>query len=218
MCIMYWILTESVAVALCWSETEAASSSSPQYKYKHNHVLDKGKHIGIQSVQEDPLLLHCLQAGRLASDQEYRRDALTTSGQYHLSPDMIHLVTAKNAQSLASEQDYRTRLHKYTVLPDDMKVQWAKKAYDLQSEVSGRGAEREDERRCQWDKLLTNAFLTCVLETLQVGPQFHERSGLGRSGCTSDGVGQESWRTYKWCEFEGNDLSWNTCLLWNLGL
>ncbi|XP_035002704.2 nebulin-related-anchoring protein isoform X1 [Hippoglossus stenolepis] len=116
---------------------QAAKSSTgiaSDYKYKHNHVLDKGKHIGIKSVLEDPLLLHCLQAGRLASDQEYRRDALTTSGQYHLNPDMIHLVTAKNAQSLASEQDYRTRLHKYTVLPDDMKVKWAKKAYDLQSE------------------------------------------------------------------------------------
>lgn len=80
-------------------------------------------------------MLHCLQAGRLASDQEYRKDALTTSGQYHLTTDMINLVAAKNAQALASDQDYRTRLHEYTVLPDDMKVKWAKKAYELQSEV-----------------------------------------------------------------------------------
>uniref|UniRef100_A0A8D3C1M3 Nebulin-related anchoring protein n=1 Tax=Scophthalmus maximus TaxID=52904 RepID=A0A8D3C1M3_SCOMX len=116
---------------------QAAKSSTgiaSDYMYKHNHVMDKGKHIGIQSALDDPLLLHCRQAGRLASDQEYRRDALTTSGRYHLSPDMIHLVTAKNAQALASDQDYRTRLHEYTVLPDDMKVKWAKKAYDLQSE------------------------------------------------------------------------------------
>lgn len=108
----------------------------PQYNYKHTHVMDKGKHIGAQSVSDDPYLLHCLQAGRLASDQEYRKDALTVSGQYHLNQDMIHLVTAKNAQALASDQDYRRRLHEYTVLPDDMKVKWAKKAYDLQSEVS----------------------------------------------------------------------------------
>ncbi|KAK5615960.1 hypothetical protein CRENBAI_019599 [Crenichthys baileyi] len=73
-------------------------------------------------------------AGRLASDQEYRRDALSASGRYHLTPDMIHLVAAKNAQALASDQDYRKRLHEYTVLPDDMKVKWAKKAYNLQSE------------------------------------------------------------------------------------
>ncbi|XP_044033613.1 nebulin-related-anchoring protein isoform X3 [Siniperca chuatsi] len=116
---------------------QAAKSSTgiaSDYNYKHNHLLEKGKHIGIKSVLDDPRLLHCLQAGRLASNQEYRKDALTTSGQYHLTPDMIHLVTAKNAQALASDQDYRKRLHEYTVLPDDMKVKWAKTAYNLQSE------------------------------------------------------------------------------------
>uniref|UniRef100_UPI003AAD81BA nebulin-related-anchoring protein n=1 Tax=Centroberyx gerrardi TaxID=166262 RepID=UPI003AAD81BA len=116
---------------------QAAKSSTgiaSDYQYKHNHLLDKGKHIGAKSILDDPRLLHCLQAGRLASDQEYRRDALTASGQYHLTPDMMHLVSAKNAQALASDQDYRKRLHDYTVLPDDMKVKWAKKAYDLQSE------------------------------------------------------------------------------------
>ncbi|XP_042079220.1 nebulin-related-anchoring protein isoform X1 [Haplochromis burtoni] len=116
---------------------QAAKSSTgiaSDYKYKHNHLLEKGKHIGVKCIMDDPRMLHCLQAGRLASDQEYRKDALTTSGQYHLTPDMINLVAAKNAQALASDQDYRTRLHEYTVLPDDMKVKWAKKAYELQSE------------------------------------------------------------------------------------
>ncbi|XP_023197022.1 nebulin-related-anchoring protein isoform X1 [Xiphophorus maculatus] len=116
---------------------QAAKNSTgfaSDYQYKHNHLLEKGKHIGVRSVTEDPHLLHCLQAGRLASDQEYRRDALSASGRYHLTPDMIHLVAAKNAQALASDQDYRTKLHEYTVLPDDMKVKWAKKAYNLQSE------------------------------------------------------------------------------------
>ncbi|XP_014012529.1 nebulin-related-anchoring protein isoform X1 [Salmo salar] len=102
--------------------------------YKHNHLLDKGKHIGARSILDDPRMLHCMQMGRLTSEQEYRKDALSTSGQYHLNRDMINLVTAKNAQALASDQDYRNRLHAYTVLPDDIKVQWAKKAYNLQSE------------------------------------------------------------------------------------
>uniref|UniRef100_A0A673X9Y0 Nebulin-related anchoring protein n=1 Tax=Salmo trutta TaxID=8032 RepID=A0A673X9Y0_SALTR len=102
--------------------------------YKHNHLLDKGKHIGARSILDDPRMLHCMQMGRLTSEQEYRKDALSTSGQYHLNRDMINLVTAKNAQALASDQDYRKRLHAYTVLPDDIKVQWAKKAYNLQSE------------------------------------------------------------------------------------
>lgn len=50
--------------------------------------------------------------------------------------DMLEVAHAKKAQALASEQDYRHILHEYTSLPDDMKVQAAKKAYELQSDVS----------------------------------------------------------------------------------
>lgn len=49
--------------------------------------------------------------------------------------DMMEVAHAKKAQSLVSDQDYRLMLHQYTALPDDMKVQAAKKAYALQSEV-----------------------------------------------------------------------------------
>ena len=49
--------------------------------------------------------------------------------------DMLEVAHAKKAQALASDQDYRKKLHEYTVLPDDMKVAQAKKAYNLQSEV-----------------------------------------------------------------------------------
>lgn len=50
---------------------------------------------------------------------------------------MINLSHAKKAQALASDLEYRTKLHDYTVMPDDIKVQQAKKAYSLQSEVRG---------------------------------------------------------------------------------
>lgn len=49
--------------------------------------------------------------------------------------DMLDVVHAKKAQALISDQDYRFTLHNYTVLPDDLKVQAAKRAYELQSEV-----------------------------------------------------------------------------------
>lgn len=49
--------------------------------------------------------------------------------------DMINLEHAKKAQALASDLDYRKKLHEYTVVPEDLKTQWAKKAYGLQSEV-----------------------------------------------------------------------------------
>lgn len=50
--------------------------------------------------------------------------------------DMVNIKHAKKAQALASDLDYRKKLHEYTVLPEDMKTQWARKAYGLQSEVS----------------------------------------------------------------------------------
>lgn len=50
--------------------------------------------------------------------------------------DMLDVVHAKKAQALVSDQDYRLTLHHYTALPDDLKVQAAKRAYELQSEVT----------------------------------------------------------------------------------
>ncbi|TSK14755.1 Nebulin-related-anchoring protein [Bagarius yarrelli] len=113
---------------------KASTGIASDYMYKHNHVLEKGKHVGARSIMDDSHLLHCWQMARLQSDKEYRKDVMSTSGQYHLGLDLIDLVHARKAQALASDQDYKTRLHSYTVLPDDMKMQWAKKAYDLQSQ------------------------------------------------------------------------------------
>ncbi|XP_066519159.1 nebulin-related-anchoring protein [Hoplias malabaricus] len=113
---------------------KASTDIASDYQYRHNHILEKGKHIGARSVMDDSHLLHCLQTGRLQSEKNYRKDAMSASGQYHLGLDLINLVHAKKAQALASDQDYKTHIHSYTVLPDDVKLQWAKKAYNLQSQ------------------------------------------------------------------------------------
>ncbi|XP_017338644.1 nebulin-related-anchoring protein isoform X3 [Ictalurus punctatus] len=113
---------------------KASTGIASDYMYKHNHALEKGKHIGARSIMDDSHLLHCWQMARLQSDKDYRKDVMSTSGQYHLGLDLINLVHAKKAQALASDQDYKKRFHSYTVLPNDMKVQWAKKAYELQSQ------------------------------------------------------------------------------------
>lgn len=104
---------------------------------------------------DDSHLLHCRQMARLQSDKDYRKDVMSTSGQYHLGLDLINLVHAKKAQALASDQEYKTHLHSYTVLPDDMKTQWAKKAYELQSQVrekelTGDEISREKKLLCKY--------------------------------------------------------------------
>lgn len=66
---------------------------------------------------------------------EYKKGSKESQAKYSLPHDMINLSHAKKAQALASDLEYRTKLHDYTVMPDDIKVQQAKKAYALQSEV-----------------------------------------------------------------------------------
>lgn len=66
---------------------------------------------------------------------KYKQHSAKELSKYHLSMDMMEVAHAKKAQSLVSDQDYRLTLHQYTALPDDMKVQAAKRAYALQSEV-----------------------------------------------------------------------------------
>ncbi|XP_066548934.1 nebulin-related-anchoring protein [Amia ocellicauda] len=120
--------------AIPFQTAKASSDIASDYQYKHNFILEKGKHIGARSILDDPKLLHCMQMAKLQSEQQYKRQFRDFSSRFNLPLDMVNLVHAKKAQALASDQDYKTRDHSYTVLPDDMKVQWAKKAYNLQSE------------------------------------------------------------------------------------
>ncbi|XP_058841339.1 nebulin-related-anchoring protein isoform X1 [Acipenser ruthenus] len=120
--------------AIPFQAAKASGDIASDYQYRHNFVLEKGKHIGARSILDDPKLLHCMQMAKLQSEQQYKKESRDTSSQFHLAMDMVNLVHAKKAQALASNQDYKVKDHAYTVLPDDMKVQWAKKAYKLQSE------------------------------------------------------------------------------------
>lgn len=69
---------------------------------------------------------------------KYRKGSKEGQANYTLPMDMINLSHAKKAQALASDLEYRTKLHDYTVMPDDIKVLQAKKAYSQQSEVRER--------------------------------------------------------------------------------
>lgn len=65
----------------------------------------------------------------------YKKDFEKNKAHFHLPLDMINLKHAKKAQALASDVDYRKKIHEYTAVPEDLKTQWAKKAHGLQSEV-----------------------------------------------------------------------------------
>ncbi|XP_006002862.1 nebulin-related-anchoring protein isoform X1 [Latimeria chalumnae] len=126
----YKLTMEAIPFQAAKSSREIASD----YQYKHNFVKEKGKHIGARSILDDPKLLHCMQVGKLQSEQQYKKEFQQIRSQFHLPFDMMNMVHAKKAQALASDQDYKQRFHEYTMLPDDMKMEWARKINEMQSE------------------------------------------------------------------------------------
>ncbi|KAL1788490.1 nebulin-related-anchoring protein isoform X1 [Sigmodon hispidus] len=113
---------------------KAKRDLASEVKYKEDYERSRGKLIGAQSAQGDSRLNHSLQMSKLQSDREYKKGFEDTKSQYHVSLDMIHLAHARQAQHLATDIGYRTASHYFTALPTDMKVEWAKKAYGLQSD------------------------------------------------------------------------------------
>ncbi|XP_023571210.1 nebulin-related-anchoring protein isoform X3 [Octodon degus] len=110
---------------------KASGELASNVKYKEEYEKTKGKTIGTT----DSKLLHSLRVTKMSSEVEYKKGFEESKTHFHLPMDMVNIRHAKKAQALASDLDYRKKLHEYTVLPEDLKTQWAKKAYGLQSEL-----------------------------------------------------------------------------------
>lgn len=108
-----------------------------QYKYKEAHEKQKGHYIGCKTAQEDPKLSLAARAMLLQNDRLYRKGYHDSKTQIHLPVDALSVQAAKECQALVSDIDYRHYLHQWTCLPDQNDVIHARKAYDLQSDVSG---------------------------------------------------------------------------------
>nr|XP_008268750.1 nebulin-related-anchoring protein isoform X2 [Oryctolagus cuniculus] len=120
--------------SLTFLTAKAKRDLASEVKYKEDYEKSRGKLIGAKSAQGDSQMSHSLQMSKLQSELEYRKGFEDTKSQCHVSLDMIHLVHARKAQDLATDIGYRTASHRFTALPTDMKVEWAKKAYGLQSD------------------------------------------------------------------------------------
>uniref|UniRef100_G3SPK2 Nebulin-related-anchoring protein n=1 Tax=Loxodonta africana TaxID=9785 RepID=G3SPK2_LOXAF len=105
-----------------------------QVKYKEDYERSRGKLIGAKDARGDSQMSHSLHMSKLQSELEYKKGFEDTRSQCHVSLDMVHLVHARKAQHLATDIGYKTASHQFTALPTDMKVEWAKKAYSLQSD------------------------------------------------------------------------------------
>ncbi|XP_066880704.1 nebulin-related-anchoring protein isoform X6 [Kogia breviceps] len=120
--------------SLAFLAAKAKRDLASEVKYKENYEKSRGKLIGAKGAQGDLQMSHSLQVSKLQSELEYKKGFEGTKSQCHVPLDMIHLVHARKAQHLATDIGYKTASHHFTALPTDMKVEWAKKAYGLQSD------------------------------------------------------------------------------------
>ncbi|CAM9412019.1 unnamed protein product [Lampetra planeri] len=122
------------ADAIPFRAARASSNIVSDRKYKKEYEADKGKHIGARSLQDDPKMVHSMRVAKMQSQREYKKGYEKGKTSYHTPMDMLQVVEAKKAQAMASNVDYKTRLHSYVLPPDHMTAQHARKAYDLQSD------------------------------------------------------------------------------------
>uniref|UniRef100_A0A8C4Q1G0 Nebulin n=1 Tax=Eptatretus burgeri TaxID=7764 RepID=A0A8C4Q1G0_EPTBU len=105
-----------------------------QYKYKEAYQKQKGHHIGAQSLEDDPKLVHSMKVAKMQSHREYKKAYEKQKTEMHLPLDMMDLVSAKKCQSLISSIGYKNIPHEWKFLTDNMSVALAKKAKEILSD------------------------------------------------------------------------------------
>lgn len=148
-------------------------------KYKEDYERSRGKLIGAKDAQGDSQMSHSLQMSKLQSEREYKKGFEDARSRCHVSLDMAHLAHARKAQHLATSIGYKTASHHFTALPTDMRVEWAKKAYGLQSDVSSACAHA---RVCQPRR---NGFPQLPKSVVYPPTHLLPGPGMGRGGRSS---------------------------------
>ncbi|XP_009317277.1 PREDICTED: nebulin isoform X35 [Pygoscelis adeliae] len=123
----------SDAVSLARAKELKHNASTVKYreeydKFKALYTLPRG-------VEDDPNTARCLRVGKLNIDRLYKEVYEKNKAKVHIIPDMVDIISAKDAQKKVSEIDYRTHLHEWICLPDLQINAHVRKVTDQLSDV-----------------------------------------------------------------------------------
>ncbi|XP_075285792.1 nebulin isoform X2 [Opisthocomus hoazin] len=123
----------SDAVSLARAKELKHNASTVKYreeydKFKALYTLPRG-------VEDDPNTARCLRVGKLNIDRLYKEVYEKNKAKVHIIPDMVDIISAKDAQKKISEIDYRTHLHEWICLPDLQINAHVRKVTDQLSDV-----------------------------------------------------------------------------------
>ncbi|XP_059332272.1 nebulin isoform X17 [Ammospiza nelsoni] len=110
----YALPSDSVALA----RAKELKHNASIVKYREEYDKFKALYTLPRGVEDDPNTERCLRVGKLNIDRLYKEAYEKTKAKVHIVPDMMDIISAKDAQKKISEVDYRTRLHDWLCLPD----------------------------------------------------------------------------------------------------
>ncbi|XP_069717742.1 nebulin isoform X36 [Phaenicophaeus curvirostris] len=104
-------------------------------KYREEYEKFKALYTLPRGVEDDPNTARCLRVGKLNIDRLYKEVYEKNKAKVHIIPDMVDIISAKDAQKKVSEIDYRTHLHEWICLPDLQVNAHVRKVTDQLSDV-----------------------------------------------------------------------------------